>query len=105
MSDDDSPSFGLVMPFVVCSDQGGPYDPGAFVAGCYFGELGERLKAGENPVMKYVPTPLVPQLDLLAMQYGYQFKAEAWAEHPDEWTEVRFWLHGHLDELTIEPVE
>lgn len=117
--------YGLVMPFVVTYDpcDGGtptderPYESGAFVAGCYQGEIAawfaalDGLPAFDVPdayeaatarlsVGWQVPSQLVPQLDLLAMHHRYRMEAEPWDEHPDEWTYVRFELPAPDDEET-----
>lgn len=78
----------LVMPFIVCPD---PYDDAAFVAGMYFGELAVLIKTlSHGPLIRrFVPSGLVPQIELLVMSEGvHGFKAEPWAEHPDEWTYI-----------------
>lgn len=85
----DDDEMELFMPFIVTTDNGGTYEPSAFVAGCYFGEIQTRVNAEEETIEKYVPTQLVPQIDLLAMATGYLFAAEAWDEHPDEWTLIQ----------------
>lgn len=86
--DPDEVTYGLVMPFVVCAPDG-PYDSDAFVAGVYYGELDMRMKKNEARVERYVPTPLVPQIDLLAMFHGYSFSATPWEEYPEDWTYVK----------------
>ena len=82
--------YGLVMPFVVCASNGGPFADDAFVAGCHHGRLDAELGRRPSMVASTVPSALVPQLDLLAMHHGYAFESEPWAEHPDEWTFVTF---------------
>jgi hypothetical protein len=78
----------LVMPYVVCPD---PYEDSAFVAGTYCGDLWRRGETGDLVGHeRYVPTPLVPQLDLVAMHFGLAMASEPWGEHPDEWTHVAF---------------
>jgi hypothetical protein len=94
MDDRDQPGdYGLIMPFVVCKDQGGPYDGDAFVAGYVAGILDTLLpivRPHGVTVERYVVPELVPQLDLLAMRHGFKLTAEPWDEHPDEWTFVTF---------------
>jgi hypothetical protein len=86
----DEAEFSLVMPFIVCRSQGGPYDDAAFVAGCYFGEIRSELARPDRFVLEMtVPSPLVPQLDLVAMDAGFVMTAKPWDDHPDEWTFVR----------------
>ena len=86
---DQPPGYELVMPFVVCRSQGGPYDDGAFVAGFECGALEARLTIGRPASCElYVRTASLPQIDLIAMRHGYQVEAEPWDEDPDEWTHV-----------------
>lgn len=80
--------YGLIYPFVVTSDNGGTYDPDAFVAGVQFGQIDELMEKRVPIVERYVATGIVPQLDLAAMYHGYTLTAEAWDEHPGEWTHV-----------------
>lgn len=91
MSEHDEPEGEpeLVVPFVVTDDNGGPYDVDAFKAGHYHGEISVTLNYEPSMFETYVPTPLVPQLDLLAMHKGYKFKATEWDDDP-EWSLVRF---------------
>lgn len=84
----DSQDFSLVMPFIVCATNGGPYDDAAFVAGARFEVLRKQAESGELIIRSYEPTQLVPQLDLVAMRYGYTMDVEPWEEHPDEWSRV-----------------
>lgn len=74
--------YGLVMPFTVCATEGGPYDDAAFVAGYQCGLIEARMTAGDPVVKEYVPPPLVPQIDLLAMRFGYSLTrypdSDAW---------------------------
>ncbi len=67
--------YGLVMPFVVCASQGGPYEDGAFVAGYQAGRLDSAMAAiaavqGDG-MSTTIYRALVPQLDLLAMHHGF----------------------------------
>lgn len=94
MSDEET-TYGLVMPFTVCASNGGPYDDASFVAGVWFGKLDAELRwcveTGTDPKLDFpVPTPLVPQLDLLAMNHGLTMTSEPWDEAPDEHTFVTF---------------
>lgn len=88
-------TYGLVMPYVVCEDQGGPWKADAFVGGVYFGEISTVAGLGRIGLARlaqgwYVPSELVPQLDLLAMEQKLAMTAEPWAEAPDEHTFVSF---------------
>lgn len=42
----EEPELSLVMPFVVCTSEGGPYEDESFVAGWDLGTLDARLDAG-----------------------------------------------------------
>lgn len=76
MADDDG-TYQLVMPLIVCQDNGGPYDGEAFVAGAYFGEAtaAVRLMPIGMTWRRFVPARLVPQLDLLAMAERVHIRA------------------------------
>lgn len=81
----------LVMPFVVCRSEGGPYDDAAFVAGVRFAHVQAAL-ADAPPIYETQQSPtLVPQLDLLAMERGYHMTIE---HHSDEWALVTFRLNN-----------
>jgi len=84
----------LVMPFLVCQSNGGPYDDNSFVAGVRFGAIDAELAAagGMHAVTPDFPfpTPLVPQLDLLAMSRGYTTTIEAIPGADYEWATVTF---------------
>lgn len=86
--------YGLVMPFVVCQSNGGPYEDKAFVAGARYAFVETMLRMlgefGVGECEQYVETALVSQLDLVAMRHGWKMTAEPWEEHPDEWTLVKF---------------
>jgi len=76
---DDKPegdAYTLVMPFIVTTSAGGPYDDAAFAAGIDCGRLWEELFAcsrmGATPIARHVKTPAVAQIDLIAMQHGYR---------------------------------
>lgn len=95
---DDNPDpqdaeYGLVMPFVVCASNGGPYDDDSFVAGYQAGQLDSELgAAGWARVERGFPIPsaLVPQVDLIAMKHGYAVEATPWGDDPAAWTFVAF---------------
>lgn len=84
------PTYGLVMPFVVCRSHGGPYDDAAFVAGAEYANIDNALRSHPYKVEQYVRTATMPQYDLLAMHHGYTLKASPWDECPDEWTHALF---------------
>jgi hypothetical protein len=89
MSDEENETeFGLVMPFVVCASQGGPYDDDSYVAGYEAGKLDAELALGPPHVLAFWPPALSfhaenkPQLDLVAMKNGYTVR---WANEVDGW--------------------
>jgi len=105
--DEDASIYDLVMPFVVCDDNGGPYEASAFVAGCRYTTIDHALRTivqfGIIEYQHYVEPQLLPQLDLLAMHYGWKLTSEPWEEHPDEWTLASF---EKLPEMSVgEPPE
>lgn len=90
MAEPTEGEYDLVMPFVVCGEDG-PYDDGSFVAGWVCGRADAQLKAleGTRATIEFYADPrLVPQLDLIAMHHGLTLTHEPWEEHPDEWTAV-----------------
>lgn len=93
-SDETEGQYSLVMPFVVVTSNGGPYDDAAFAAGWNMGRLDIELelcaKMGAVPRSLYLATQLAPQVDLLAMKHGFTVLARPWDEHPDEWTRFDF---------------
>lgn len=74
----DEGAFELAMPFVLTKSQGGPYDDEAFAAGMACGQLWTELRTLANhaatPRPRYVMPEHVPQIDLIAMHYGYTLK-------------------------------
>ncbi len=101
MSSDDTNDLSLIMPFVVCEGNGGPYNDEAFVAGYTAGVIDAALHSLEHihaHVTWWVPSKLVPQLDLLAMRYRFSMEVNVWEEDP-ETSMVTFGPpHGEDDE-------
>ena len=65
----------LVMPFVVVSSRGGPFDDQAFVAGYECGVIDMALNVLVpigGTVSRWVHPELLPQIDLIAMKHGRQ---------------------------------
>lgn len=91
---DEPFNYGLVMPFVVCQSQGGPYDDVPFVAGYECAMVDGLLLQEVEMLERTVRTANVPQLDLIAMQRGYVMATEA-SEDPEEWTFATFTRAGH----------
>jgi hypothetical protein len=90
----EAPDWGLVMPFVVVTSTGGPYDDDAFVAGYQCGEIDRALKtiraAGGSRLDATVRSAVVSQLDLIAMRHG--FKLTARPTEVDGWSTAEFAL-------------
>ena len=83
--------YALVMPFVVCSSEGGPYESRAFVAGFRLGTVDATLRLTAPIEFEvYLDPAEVPQADLIAMHHGYTLTTVPWDEHPDEWVYSRF---------------
>ena len=95
MSPEDSEETGydLVMPFVACVSNGGPFDDDAFTAGYQAGGLDKALEilaaAGGCELRATVNAALMPQLDLIAMRHGFRLDSEACAE-AEGWAFVTF---------------
>jgi hypothetical protein len=82
--------YGLVMPFVVVTSKGGPYDDKSFVAGMRLQQLWSILEEKQPAsYQQYINAELVPQCDLVAMHFGYVTHAEPWDEDPS-WVLVKF---------------
>lgn len=93
-------AWGLVMPFVVCASSGGPFDDASFVAGYEAGRLAVLLESlatcGGSNTRFTVHTALLPQLDLMAMRYGFALISGPCAE-ADGWSTATF-SHHHSPE-------
>ena len=73
----DETTYSLVMPFVVCQSNGGPFEDRSFVAGFRLGSINEQLRTAprHSTTFRYVVEPDdVPQLDLIAMQCGLRLR-------------------------------
>lgn len=82
----DTFGYELVMPFVACKTQGGPYDDDAFTSGYRLGGLEARLELAAPPVWEvYVNPADIPQLDLICMRHSYSLEP---GEAQDEWVPV-----------------
>jgi hypothetical protein len=91
-----------VMPFVLVKSNGGQFDDGAFVAGATCGALDQELTITAAlqtlPRERYMDVRYVPQVDLIAMQHGYQIRL---GDHDDtgEWQVVEFgWADTEIPE-------
>ena len=80
--------YELVAPFIVCQSNGGSLDDRAFVCGVHYAELRNRLKVGNPTVLSAFEYPeLRSQLELLAMEFDYDFTIE---RHGEDWDLITF---------------
>lgn len=84
----DEAEYGLVMPFVTVASKGGPHDDESYCAGYAMGLLDARLSAGGEQEPETVRESCVPQVDLLALKYGYTIQVEA--SEVDGWHFITF---------------
>lgn len=78
----------LVMPFTVVASVGGPYDDEAFAAGWAAGALDAELSTRTiAATTELIRTALIPQLDLIAMRYGYRLDVLI---HQPAWSHIGF---------------
>lgn len=86
--------YELVVPFIVCTSVGGPFDDDAFVAGFQAGQVNQALKvasaANANEVQFTVNTELVKQLELIGMSHGFPYLDAATSDEAPTWTFVTF---------------
>lgn len=78
LPDPDQPeeeAFGLVVPFIVCKSEGGPYDDEAFVVGFQAGQIDKELAVaatmGVTSAQFTVHTAILKQLELIGMNRGF----------------------------------
>ena len=90
MADHDH-DWDLVMPFVVCTSQGGPYDDQSFVAGYQLGRLDRDLAVlaalDFASVSRMLYTDALGQADLIGMRHGYRMDR---GYERDGWSDVDF---------------
>lgn len=96
----------FAMPFVVTSDNGGPFDVDAYTAGWEMGILAARLSAAvfHQLGLPHVTIMVdnVPQVDLLAMAHGCRAYVVPWDESVAEEI-VEGWAHIGFEWLTPTP--
>lgn len=98
--------FEMLMPFVVVSSVGGPFDDGAYTAGWEMGALDARLAAAKHHALGCPTVVLrrenVPQAELVAMKHGMVL-AEIESVPSDEISDAHFeaavreWAHVRFD--------
>lgn len=90
--------YELVVPFVVCTSVGGPFDDDAFVAGFQAGQVDQALKTAAvsraREVSFTVNSELVKQLELIGMNHGFPVITAEPSEGAPSWTFVTFRTDG-----------
>ena len=87
----------LVVPFIVCTSKGGPYDDNSFVAGFQAARVDHMLEVAalvcaERVAIPFaVATDLVPQLELLGMHRGFPVIEAAQVEETPEYQAMPQW--------------
>lgn len=103
MADEESTP-ALVMPFVIVTSKGGPFDDESFVAGWSCGTFDVRLETiaamGGVPMAQWVRTIAVPQFDLIAMRRGFILRILE--TNPDGWSLIH---PVHSPQETIDHAE
>lgn len=93
MTTEEPTEYDLVVPFIACTSEGGPYDDEAFVVGFQAGQIYRSLgvlgAAGGTELQATVRSDLVKQLDLIAMHHGFQTETEA-CDGAEGWSFVTF---------------
>jgi hypothetical protein len=90
---DEQPS----MRYVVIASEGGPYDDDHYKAGWEAATVYQMIQGlipfvvGDVVLDHAVRTGNVPQIDLIAMQYGWRMRAE---DMGDGWSQIVFSCHA-----------
>lgn len=92
VDDSELDEFEMVMPFVMCQSNGGPHDDASFVSGYRLGGLSMALRLAQafpgmtlDPVVAHPNEQ--PQIDLLAMRFGFTLTVEPF---DDDWATYTF---------------
>ncbi|WP_304452881.1 hypothetical protein [Nocardiopsis sp. YSL2] len=101
--------YTLLVPFVLVTSQGGPFNDAAFVAGATCGALMEELRVLRltcaTPRERYIDDRLLPQVDLIAMNHGYTVIRGA-LDEASGWRAVSFEFTGDTaDDIDLEGTE
>lgn len=90
----DAAHYNLVMPFVTCTDHGGPHQPDSYVAGWEMGALDLKLGTvrhlaphADVPGETMLHRVNGPMVDLIAMKHGY---TAVLVPVDEEWAMARF---------------
>jgi hypothetical protein len=90
----ENEGYELVVPFVVCTSVGGPFDDDAFVAGFQAGQVDQALKmaatANVTEVRFTVNSALVKQLELIGMNHGFHHIVAEEPKDAPSWSFVTF---------------
>ena len=85
--------YEVVMPFVVCESTGGKFNDDSYAAGWEASKIDSELAVanlfGALPAGRTVLRPNLPQLDLVAMRYGFVMTTEL-PEAFIDWAHVSF---------------
>lgn len=69
-------TYGLIMPFVLCASNGGPFRDEDFVAGVQIGALDVEMRIAKTldgvPKARYLSKALYEQIDLMGMRFGFK---------------------------------
>lgn len=97
---DEDNGYALLMPFVVCQSQGGPFDDVSFTIGFELGQIDRELAMcqtlSSEPIARYIHEDGLPQLDLIAMRRGFTIKV-GHLDGSDEWRYVEFIRESDAD--------
>lgn len=92
------PEYELIMPFVVVTSVGGPYDDDAYVAGFEMGRLDAVLQLSSRATITHqviMRTANVAQADLIAM--NHRWTVAQVVELDDGWSQIEL---NRLDRRT-----
>ena len=91
----EQPNWGLVVPFVACESQGGPYEDDSFAAGYHAGQIAQSLRvlaaSGGDVYSVTVRTALVRQVELIAMDAGFPVVVVVEVTETEEWPAMPEW--------------
>jgi len=94
LDEPESEGMALLVPFVACQSQGGPYEDAAFAAGFEAGKIWAELEVAHainaDSAMRTVHSTLIRQYDLIAMHHGFHHLLVAEVEDMPEWSFVTF---------------
>jgi len=88
---------------IICIEsQGGKYADADFAAGHFIGGLVEKLRvssvSGTVPIDVAVPADLLPQIDLIAMKFGYIVKPD-WDKQFYNYVPISYYLVRDVEDV------